>query len=164
MKTGLQELLMASMLWLLPFIAQSQSTMEFQSGTTIEVTSGANICADIVLINGAYSGSGTKCGVALPVAEVEVGLTPKEFRLSQNFPNPFNPTTTIEFTLQEDGRVVLKLYDVTGRELATLLDEERKAGYYQSAAVDASRFGSGMYFYRLEANGKLLTRKMLLVK
>ena len=96
--------------------------------------------------------------------EVQVGLTAKEFRLGQNYPNPFNPTTTIEFALQEDGHVVLKLYDVTGRELATLLDEERKAGYNQSVAVDMSRFGSGVYFYRLEANGKLFTRKMLVVK
>jgi len=58
----------------------------------------------------------------------------------------------------------LKLYDVTGRELATLLDENRKAGYYQSVMVDAARFGSGMYVYRREANGRLLSRKMLVVK
>jgi hypothetical protein len=96
--------------------------------------------------------------------EVEVGLAPKEFMLSQNYPNPFNPTTTIEFTLQEDGHVVLKLYDLSGRELVTMLDEERKAGYYQLVTLDASRFGSGTYFYRLQAGGRLLTRKMLLVK
>ncbi|MGB2867085.1 MAG: FG-GAP-like repeat-containing protein [Bacteroidota bacterium] len=97
-------------------------------------------------------------------ADVKVGVAPEVFSLSQNYPNPFNPTTTIEFSLQEDGLATLKLYDALGREVATLLDGERKAGYYRSATIGASRLGSGMYIYRLEANGKLLSRKMLLVK
>lgn len=96
--------------------------------------------------------------------EVNIGLAPKEFTLGQNYPNPFNPSTTIEFTLQEDGHVLLKLYDIKGSELETLLNEERKAGYYHSISFDASRFGSGTYFYRLLANGQVLTKKMTLVK
>lgn len=261
MKTPLLVLLMASALCVLPLIAQSQSTMEFQSGTTIEVQSWADICADNVVISGSYTGSGTKCGGLLPVelvnlavvtaqsirnavtvswttatetdnfgfeierrlrmnvsmqstewigisfvrgkgtstsptkysftdghltqgrysyrikqidkngsfayseaTEVEVGLAPKVFTLSQNYPNPFNPTTTIEFTLETDGHVVMNLYDITGREVARLLDEDRSAGYYQSLTLDASRFGSGVYVYRLEATGSVLSRKMLFVK
>ena len=96
--------------------------------------------------------------------EVEVGLAPKEFTLSQNYPNPFNPTTTIEFTLPEDGHVALRMYDVTGRELMTLLDEEKNAGYYHQATIDASPFGSGSYFLRLEFGGQQLTRRIVLVK
>ena len=96
--------------------------------------------------------------------EVEIGLAPKEFTLSQNYPNPFNPTTTIEFTLPEDGRVVMKLYDVTGRELMTFLDEEKTAGYYHQMTIDASRFGSGSYFLRLEFGGQQLSRRIMLVK
>jgi predicted outer membrane repeat protein len=95
---------------------------------------------------------------------VDVASAPRVFALSQNYPNPFNPTTTIEFTLPSDGRVVLKVYDLTGREVATLLDEERKAGVYQQVVFDASRLASGVYFARLQFGGKQLLKKMLLLK
>ncbi|MEX2190468.1 MAG: T9SS type A sorting domain-containing protein, partial [Bacteroidota bacterium] len=96
--------------------------------------------------------------------EVLVGLAPLEFTLAQNYPNPFNPTTTIEFTLPADGHVVLKIYDLTGREVATLVDEERIAGVHQQVVFDASRLASGMYFARLQMNGMQLLKKMVLVK
>ncbi|HEY6953361.1 MAG TPA: T9SS type A sorting domain-containing protein [Bacteroidota bacterium] len=99
-----------------------------------------------------------------PSVEAEVGLAPKVFTLSQNYPNPFNPTTTIEFTLAHDGRVILKIFDITGREVETLLDEQRSAGFYEQVTFDASRLGSGTYFYRLESAGNVLTRKMVLLK
>ncbi len=95
---------------------------------------------------------------------VEVGAAPRVFELVQNYPNPFNPSTTIEFTLPADGRVVLKVFDIVGREVATLLDENRKAGIYQQAVFDASRFSSGVYFARLEFGGKQLLKKMVLLK
>lgn len=95
---------------------------------------------------------------------IEVGKAPRTFTLSQNYPNPFNPTTTIEFTIAEDGRVVLKVYDVLGREVATLLDENRSAGEYQQVVFDASRYASGIYFAVLQAGGKRLLKKMLLLK
>ncbi len=251
------------------FAAQGQSTMEFQPGTTIEVTSGADICADSVAINGSFSGAGTQCGGALPVqlssmtaaasarditlrwttatetgnfgfeverrrvsgfmlhapgyktttkqleatwskigfvegsgtstspkeysfvdrslpagryayrirqidqtgtftytqaVEAEVGLAPRVFTLSQNYPNPFNPTTTIEFTLPEDGRVLVKIYDIAGRDIAVLADEERKAGVYHQVHFDASGIVSGTYFCSIEFGGKHLVRKMALIK
>ena len=96
--------------------------------------------------------------------EVELGLAPREFTLSQNYPNPFNPTTTIEFTLPQDGRVVLKIYDLLGREVATLFEGEAKAGYYQKVTFDAGKVGSGVYIARLEYDGNQLLRKMLLMK
>ncbi len=83
MKRTLRSLLMTSMLSLVPFFAQSQSTMEFQPGTNIEVTAGADICADNIIINGTHSGNGTECGGALPVKLVTMTI-PKEFRLEQN--------------------------------------------------------------------------------
>ncbi len=90
---------------------------------------------------------------------------PSEFFLSQNYPNPFNPTTTIDFTLPADGKVTLKVYDVLGREVAVLLNnEQRKAGELQQAVFDASRLSSGVYFSRLAFNGKQLLKKMLLLK
>ena len=102
--------------------------------------------------------------VASGGVEVEVGLAPKEFTLSQNYPNPFNPTTTIEITLPEDGRVKLRIYNMLGEEIATLVDEERKAGVYQQIVFDASRLATGIYISRLEFKEKQLIKKMMLVK
>ena len=96
--------------------------------------------------------------------QVRVGNAPRVFSLSQNYPNPFNPTTTIEFTLEKDGRVSLKVYDVLGREVATLLDDNRKAGEYQQVVFDGSRYSSGVYFVVLQAGGKQMIKKMLMLK
>jgi len=96
--------------------------------------------------------------------EVNIGLAPMEFNLAQNYPNPFNPTTTIEFTLPQDGRVVLKIYDLQGREVATLVDEERHAGVYHQVLFDASRLASGLYFSRLQSGGLQSVKKIVLLK
>ncbi|MEP0822957.1 MAG: T9SS type A sorting domain-containing protein [Ignavibacterium sp.] len=96
--------------------------------------------------------------------EVVIGLAPLEFTLGQNYPNPFNPTTTIEFTIPADGRVVLKVYDLTGREVATLVDQEMKAGVYQQVVFDASRLASGVYVAGLQAAGRQLMSKLILLK
>lgn len=96
--------------------------------------------------------------------EVEIGLAPREFTLSQNYPNPFNPTTTIEFTLPEDGQVILKVFDLAGKEVATLVNGELKTGVYHRVVFDASRLASGMYVSQLEARGKITARRMMLVK
>jgi hypothetical protein len=87
------------------------------------------------------------------IAQKTIPLTvapPTVYKLSQNYPNPFNPTTTIEYQLPVDGHVSLKVYDLLGREVATLLNEEQQADYY-GVEFDASRFASGVYFYRLDA-------------
>ncbi|HEY6952753.1 MAG TPA: T9SS type A sorting domain-containing protein, partial [Bacteroidota bacterium] len=95
---------------------------------------------------------------------VQVGLAPKDLSLSQNYPNPFNPTTTIQFTVPTDGHVVLKVYDILGKEVATLLDEDTKAGEYQQVVFDATKLASGVYISRLEFGGKQLLRKLVLMK
>jgi hypothetical protein len=97
-------------------------------------------------------------------AEVEIGIAPREFALGQNYPNPFNPSTTIEFTLPDDGYTILKVYDASGREVRTLLNGEVKAGVVQRAFFDATGLSSGIYFSRLIAGGRSLTKKMLLMK
>jgi len=106
--------------------------------------------------NGAYKYS--------PEVDVVVGIAPKEFSLSQNYPNPFNPTTSIEFTVPSDGRVTLKVYDMLGREVTTLVDREVTAGEFQQVTFDASKLASGVYFSRLEFGGKELLKKMVLLK
>lgn len=94
---------------------------------------------------------------------------PEAFALEQNFPNPFNPSTTIRYQLPVDARVTLRLYDVLGREVRTLVDETKRAGYYE-AVVDGSALASGVYFYRMEArtdNGTTSfdqVRKLVLLK
>jgi hypothetical protein len=104
---------------------------------------------------------------ALPTA-AQTQHTPEEFFVGQNYPNPFNPTTTIRYTLAENARVFLAVYDIQGREIERLVDGEETAGY-KSATWDASLYGSGVYFYRMYItnNGKALlnkTVKMLVVK
>ncbi|HOV98998.1 MAG TPA: SBBP repeat-containing protein, partial [Bacteroidota bacterium] len=76
--------------------------------------------------------------------------TPVSYFLSQNYPNPFNPTTTIEYQLPKASKVTMKVYDILGREVATLVDDEIKAGYH-TATFDGSRYASGIYFVQMTA-------------
>ena len=88
---------------------------------------------------------------------------PTAFHLEQNFPNPFNPQTTIRFNLPKDSPTRLSVYNAAGQHLHTLLDEFRGAGPHQ-VYFDATALGSGLYFYRLRAGDRVQTRKMVLVK
>lgn len=88
---------------------------------------------------------------------------PAMFELKQNYPNPFNPTTTIGFRITDLGFVSLRVFDVLGREVATLLNEVKEPGVH-SATWDASGFPSGTYFYRLIAGSYSATRKLLLIR
>lgn len=88
---------------------------------------------------------------------------PKEFKLEQNFPNPFNPTTTIQYQLPTDSRVTLKVYDILGSEIATLVNEEQEAGY-KEVKFSAANLASGMYICRLQAGGYVSVKKMLMIK
>jgi hypothetical protein len=87
----------------------------------------------------------------------------RQFRVEQNYPNPFNPTTTIAFTIPEKAKVTVKVFDVLGREVATILNENLNAGYYEQP-WNASSLTSGVYFYRVEAGKFQMTRKALLIK
>ncbi len=99
-------------------------------------------------------------------SEIEVGV-PTKYDLSQNYPNPFNPKTKINFEIPYDSKVKMLLYDVTGREIKTLINEVRNAGYH-TIVFDASDISSGIYFYRFiaNANGKdyINTKKMAIIK
>jgi parallel beta-helix repeat protein len=93
----------------------------------------------------------------------ETALIPTEYSLSQNHPNPFNVTTTINYQLPVDGHVKLEVYDLVGRRVATLVDSEQRAGY-RSVAWNASGMCSGLYFCRLTTGDFCDTRRMILVK
>ena len=95
--------------------------------------------------------------------EATASEQPVNFVLSQNYPNPFNPSTTISFQLTANSAVTLKVFDILGREVATLVNEVRPAGLY-SVRWDASRAASGVYFYRLQAGQIVETKQMVLLK
>jgi 5-hydroxyisourate hydrolase-like protein (transthyretin family) len=88
---------------------------------------------------------------------------PKEFKLEQNFPNPFNPTTKIQYQLPLDAKVTLKVFDILGSELVTLVNEEQEAGY-KEIQFNGNNIASGMYIYRLQASNYISTKKMMVVK
>lgn len=88
---------------------------------------------------------------------------PEEYALFQNYPNPFNPITTINYQLPEPGVVNLKVYDIVGQEVSTLVESYRPAGLH-IVRFDASNLNSGIYFYKLRAGDKMFLRKMLLLK
>jgi hypothetical protein len=90
-------------------------------------------------------------------------LIPKEYSLSQNYPNPFNPSTTIQYSLKEPGETTLAVFDITGREVAKLVNGRQEAGAY-SINFNASGLPSGMYFYRLQSGNYSHAAKMILLK
>ena len=95
--------------------------------------------------------------------EEDQSISPNTFSLYQNYPNPFNPSTAIKWQQPETGVVTLKIYDVLGREVTILVNEELSVGKHETV-FDASRFSSGVYFYQLKAGDFIQTKKMLLIK
>ena len=85
------------------------------------------------------------------------------FKLSQNYPNPFNPSTVIKYSLSAAGKITLKVYNLLGQEVTTLVNEVQSAGEH-NVEWNASRIASGVYFYRLESNGFVQAKKMILTK
>ena len=90
-------------------------------------------------------------------------MLPDEFALRQNYPNPFNPSTSIDYSIVETGHITLKLYDIAGREVVTLVDGDASPGYY-STHFDASNLSTGTYFYALTAGKHRSVKKMVLIK
>jgi hypothetical protein len=115
--------------------------------------------------------------VFLPVAPVSVdkeeGSLLQEFELNQNYPNPFNPSTKIKYSVPQLSNVLIKVYDILGNEVETLVNEEKPAGSYEveffaiggsASGGDAWNLSSGIYFYKLIAGNIVVTKKMVLLK
>ncbi len=94
--------------------------------------------------------------------EIQIGI-PSKFELSQNYPNPFNPSTNLEFGISELGFVSMKVYDASGKEVASLVNEVKPAGYY-SVSFNGASLSSGIYFYTLSAGNFISTKRMILLK
>ena len=90
-------------------------------------------------------------------------LTPGSYYLAQNYPNPFNPSTKIKYSIPQLSQVTLKIFNALGEEIATLVNEEKVAGYY-SVEFNAATLPSGVYFYRIQAGEFVQTKKMILIK
>jgi hypothetical protein len=100
--------------------------------------------------------------VTTGVRELNAAM-PSNYALSQNYPNPFNPSTTINFSLPKSGSVTLKVYNMLGKEVGTLLNKFMEAGTYKTD-FNASSMPSGIYFYKLDVNGISLAKKLTLLK
>ncbi len=132
----------------------------------VEVVAPMASFVDVVLERAAAL---TAAGVALDpsalrLASPEAVEVPTQLRLEPNYPNPFNPTTTIRFALPEAGPVSLEVYDVLGRRVARLLDRDPREAGWHAVRFDATGLASGIYFYRVEIGRQRQVRKMLLVK
>lgn len=95
--------------------------------------------------------------------EIIIGV-PDQFELSQNYPNPFNPTTKINFSLPVDSKVKLSIYDMSGKLVATLINNEFRSANYYSIDFNGANLSSGAYFYTVEAGNNVVTKKMVLIK
>ena len=95
--------------------------------------------------------------------ESNQGEVAKSYSLSQNYPNPFNPTTTIKYSIPKLSFVTIKIYDVLGSEVATLVNEEKPVGNYE-LTWNAAKLSSGVYFYQLKAGNYVETKKMILMR
>jgi len=91
------------------------------------------------------------------------GNYPKEFALGQNYPNPFNPSTTFKYEIPKESYITLKVYDILGREVTTLVNEQQRAGYYE-IDWNAVNNSSGVYFYKIQAGDYVDTKKMILLR
>jgi hypothetical protein len=95
---------------------------------------------------------------------VKIEAAPREFSLSQNFPNPFNPSTEIKFSVEAAGRATLETFNVLGQKVSTLFDDLAEPGKYYKVKFDGGSLSSGMYMFKLESGTKTQMRKMLLLK
>lgn len=140
----------------------SSSGNDYASGITVQDS-------DRIYITGSANFSGT--GIAyytlryskiMAIDPISTNI-PSKFGLMQNYPNPFNPVTSIRFDIPKSSFVNIKVFDVMGREVANLVNEQLKAGEYM-VKWDAVRFSSGIYFYSIAADGYQVTKKMILTK
>jgi hypothetical protein len=175
MKTKISILAVVSSL-LLPFRGPAQSTVPWSaismgfvvsSSPTTIVTSvvgqgfvGMMLGANTIVETGFLADTLFRTAVT---SVAEGGVVPTEFALRQNYPNPFNPSTTIRFELPKTSHVSLTVYDVLGREVVMLVQDEKDAGVHE-VRFDGSNLASGVYFYRLQAGDFVRTNKLVILR
>ncbi len=133
------------------------------SGTSKKLISVMVVQDSTVSAEGALSFDDMQLDAVVSGVHVAVGIHPKEFTLGQNYPNPFNPATVIPFSISKQTFVTLKIFDILGREVSLLINENKSSGEY-AVAFDAERLPSGVYYYSIKAGEFTQTRKMILLK
>jgi hypothetical protein len=129
--------------------------------TAVDVNGNESVKSERSIIQGYYFGCIMDPGVGdNPLQNKDI---PKTFNMKQNYPNPFNPVTNIQYDIPQDVLVSLKIYDITGREIKTLVNEFRNAGSY-IVTFNGSEFASGVYFYRIQAGNYIQVKRMVLIK
>ena len=138
----------------LPFLSASVSDVRLNGGAkTFSIISDSIISID-----------GTP-GTPLPVEHTSLDeLLPMKFTVRQNFPNPFNPATTIEFSIPSSGRVKLKIFSLLGEEMRTLIDRDYPSGAVHRYELNDGTLPSGTYFYQIEYEHQRIAKKMILLK
>ena len=155
-------------------INQTFTLQNIASGTatvTPYVTSKTKNCeqqTDLTVSNGSFTATLSDSSITTFVGNVVTGVdevrsVPRAFEMYQNYPNPFNPTTEIRYDVAERSFISIAVYDLLGRKVATLVSQVRDPGQYR-ISFDAGAFPSGVYFYRLQADGQNIIRKMSLLK
>lgn len=150
-------------LLLLTVTVNSQSVLTLGSGTSMGVLTGADLCANIITGTGILYGGGRICGGLVAIDPISSAELPTTFEMNQNYPNPFNPKTNIKIQMPNSGFVKLTVFDISGKEVAVLVNQGLKTGTY-NVDFDAGNLGSGVYFYKIETNGFSDVKKMVLVK
>jgi hypothetical protein len=103
-------------------------------------------------------------GITIGVKDNNIPVTPDKFSLSDAYPNPFNPSTNISFTLAKTGNVSLRVYNIIGQQVMTVVNNKEMHNGTYEYKVDMSSFSSGVYFYTLEQDNNFITKKMVLLK
>ncbi len=112
------------------------------------------------IYNGVYEVDVSGIGLYTNVQEE---TAPSSFELYQNYPNPFNPSTSIQFSIPKSDNVTLKVYDILGREITTLINEYKQSGTYETK-FNATNLASGIYFYTINSGSTFITKKMILIR
>lgn len=151
------------------FFSQSPKTHFVDNTAYVIFTAQARDTAGIAVQEGPPAADGTtqfyviSTEVALNPSSVEDNYLVNSFELGQNYPNPFNPSTSINYTIANSGLVTLKVYDVLGKEVATLVNETKNAGSHK-VNFDASNLSSGLYIYTIQSGEFVSSKKMMLLK
>jgi len=117
----------------------------------------------VIVVDGRYENKNPESEKIISSLTNTNNLIPSSYDLFQNYPNPFNSSTVIKYSLPKSGNVEIKLYDVLGKEIISLINEYKQAGYY-SINFNASTLPSGIYFYRIKAGDFINTKKLILIK
>ena len=145
-----------------PYVCSDATKTDATTQEYVTLRQGSATKAPSLTVDGIKVSTAWTSGVVVSVQK-ETSSIPTDYVLNQNYPNPFNPSTKISFSVPASGYYMLKVYDMLGQEVSTLISEELSAGKY-SVNFNAGKLASGTYVYRLTGNNITLSQKMLLVK